>query len=60
MIDVPEEGEVKLYDSPYNPDYHMGLLTVWLNGQWGTVSLEEWTTENAETVCRQLGRNGSF
>ena len=58
MIDVPEEGAVKLYYYSRYPDFHMGLLNVWLNGQWGTVSDKTWTTENALTVCHQLGRNG--
>ena len=58
MIDVPEEGAVKLYYYSRYPDFHMGLLNVWLNGQWGTVSDKTWTIENALTVCHQLGRNG--
>jgi hypothetical protein len=57
--DVPEEGAVKLYYYSRFPDFHMGLLHVWLNGQWGTVSDITWTTENALTVCHQLGRNGA-
>ena len=55
--DVPDEGDVKLFYSSYYTDYYLGLLLVWLNGQWGTVSDYSWTYEDAGTVCRQLGRN---
>ena len=54
--DVPDE-EVKLFYRSYNTDYYLGLLLVWLNCQWGTVSDYSWTYEDTGTVCRQLGRN---
>ena len=56
LVDVPEEGEVKLFDRRNN--YSRGLLQVWLNGRWGVVSDTAWTIEDTNTVCRQLGRNG--
>ncbi|CAI8018658.1 Neurotrypsin [Geodia barretti] len=56
LNDVPEEGEVKLFDRRNN--YNRGLLQVWLNGRWGVVSDTAWTIEDTNTVCRQLGRNG--
>ncbi|CAI8018661.1 Neurotrypsin [Geodia barretti] len=55
LNDVPEEGEVKLFDRRNN--YNRGLLQVWLNGRWGVVSDTAWTIEDTNTVCRQLGRN---
>ena len=58
LVDVPEQGEVKLfYSSNYNY-YYRGLLQVWLNGRWGVVSDMTWTIEDTNAVCRQLGRNG--
>ena len=54
----PEEGSILLYYNARNTDYYQGLLHVWLNDQWGTVSRDSWTDENLDTVCRQLGKDG--
>ena len=58
ITDVPEEGEVRMFYSPYEINYYSGLLQIWLNGQWGVVSDTFWTVHDTNTVCRQLGRNG--
>lgn len=49
--DIPENGDVILYDS--------GLILVWLNGQWGTVSYSSWTNDDIRTACTQLGFIGT-
>ena len=56
--DEPEDGEVKLFYDKLNADFHRGVLQVWINGRWGTVSHNSWTTENSKAVCNQLGRKG--
>ena len=58
LTDRPEEGDVKLFYHQREPDSYRGLLQVWLNGQWGTVSDDSWTSENTDIVCHQLGRTG--
>ena len=57
LLDIPEQGEVKLFYNSYN-NYYRGLLQVWVNGRWGVVSDTAWTIEDTNIVCRQLGRNG--
>ena len=58
--DVPEEGEVKLFYESRVQDHYRGVLEIWLDDQWGTVSDNNWTIADADTVCRQLGRNGKL
>ena len=36
-------------------DCDEGLVEVCLNGHWGSVSYEQWGTEEATVVCNQLG-----
>ena len=60
LSDVPDEGAVTLFYVPSIVDYYRGLLLVWLNDQWGTVSDSFWTIDDVKTVCRQLGRNGKI
>ena len=58
--DVPKDGEMKLFYDKHNADSLRGLLQVWLNGHWGTVSNSSWTNENSKAVCNQLGRKGEL
>ena len=44
----------------YDIAEYQGLLLVWFNSQWGTVSDDSWTIEDANAVCHQLGRSGEF
>ena len=60
LTDVPEEGELRLYQSIYSSNYYRGQLQVWVNGQWGVVFDNSWSSDDTNTVCRQLGRNGKI
>ena len=43
---------VRLTSGQYSSE---GLLEVYCNGQWGTVCDDSFNSDDANTVCRQLG-----
>ena len=45
-------GEVKLVDGSSPTE---GRVEVCLNNQWGTVTDDGWSSNDAEVVCQQLG-----
>ena len=56
MIDVPENGEVRLYYHTSIPSFYQGRLLVYMSNVWGKVK-GSWTSTNARVVCRQMGYN---
>ena len=51
-----ENGEIRLYSGTNNAS---GRVEVCLDGLWGTVCDDGWKSNDATTVCRQLGYSGS-
>ena len=50
------DGSIRLRDSIASMN---GRVEVCLNGDWGTVCDDGWTTVDANVACRQLGYSGS-
>ena len=46
------DGDVRLVGGP---NATIGRLEFCNNGQWGTVCNDQWSAEDAQVVCRQLG-----
>ena len=59
LIDMPEDGEVRLYHAYYNSDSDDGRLEVFLSSVWGTVA-GPWTQQIGAVVCRQMGFEGAY
>ena len=53
-------GELRLTrGSLSSSSYTSGRLEIFINGRWGTVCDDGWTTANTAVACRQLGFAGS-
>ena len=48
----PYAGMVRLQGGYYSNE---GLVEVYCNGQWGTICSTGFSTNDANTICRQLG-----
>ena len=53
-------GELRLSRGTLSSSsYTSGRLEIYINGRWGTVCDDGWTTANTAVACRQLGFAGS-
>lgn len=52
MWENPYNGMVRLTSGRYVSE---GLVEVYCNGQWGTVCDNGFGSDDADTVCKQLG-----
>ena len=53
-------GELRLTRGSFSSSsYTSGRLEIYINGRWGTVCDDGWTTANTAVACRQLGFAGS-
>ncbi|XP_060067992.1 deleted in malignant brain tumors 1 protein-like [Ylistrum balloti] len=52
---IPNKGDIKLAEgtNPFN-----GLVQVFFKGNWVTVCADDWSNDNLEVTCRQLGTVG--
>ena len=49
------QGDLRL--SGFFADQGSGRLEIFFNNQWGTICINGFTRESADTACRQLGRS---
>ena len=47
-----KHGDVHLYGSSYST---IGIVTLCINGTWGTVCGDKWDNNDASVVCKHLG-----
>ena len=52
LWDNPYTGMVRLTNGSFSNE---GLVEVYCNGQWGTVCDDGFSSDDADTVCKQLG-----
>ena len=46
------EGDIRLVGGVYSWE---GRVEIYLNGEWGTISDDNYDRQNAHAACRQLG-----
>ena len=47
-----EHGDVRLYGSSYST---IGIVSLCINGTWGTICGDKWDNNDASVVCKHLG-----
>ena len=48
---------VRLQEGSYS---NQGRVEIYCNGQWGTICADGFGSNNASTVCKQLGYNSYY
>lgn len=52
----PKDGDVKLI----GPTDYQGTVSVYFDGEWGSICDDSWNYRDADVVCRQLGFVSSY
>ena len=53
----PFSGMIRLHGANYS---NHGRVEVYCNGEWGTMCNNGFSSNDAQTVCKQLGYNGYY
>jgi len=58
---APRNGDLRIArGSLTNSSFTSGRLEIFINGEWGTVCIDEFSFTDATVACRQLGYSGAI
>ena len=51
-VDSQRDGDIRLAGGSYQWE---GRVEIFFSGTWGTITDSDWTSDDAQVVCRKLG-----
>ena len=59
IVFAQREGDLRVAGRFSRQDPPFGRLEIFINNVWGTICINDFTMESANTACKQLGRTGA-